>query len=493
MKIPTRYAAIRGAVTGAAGVALITTAALAIPSRSLATDTPTTQAVPSITARINVAKTHQTIDGFGAATAYYQNWIAEHPNKKALYATFFKGLNLSILRLQNGYRPAKSADFAKNDADIVRGAQTALGHPIRILMSSWSPPAALKSTGDEKYGGTLAQENGAFVYDKFANYWADALGAYKKVGITPTWVSLQNEPDWKADWETCLFQPKETPDDKGVALAGYDKALAAVHRRFQSVPGAPKLLGPETLGIGNQRVQDYLGAGDSAQARQVDGVAFHLYYGGDHQAPDTFIPALNGIRDSYPAKPKWMTEFGRSDGFQTAWCIHNSLTESDANAYVYWAGLWPGVDTLITIDNPEAPRTTWKQPNGFAPTDRYYGLKHYSYFIGPGYTRVDATVSDPTVKVSAFVSGDKTRLVAVVLNTSLTAPAKLALNMAGFTAKSSAMYRSILPPPTVTPTTGEKIGVCGPGERFRALGALPKGLLTLPPRSIVTIVLTRGK
>ncbi|MES2460170.1 MAG: glycoside hydrolase family 30 beta sandwich domain-containing protein [Armatimonadota bacterium] len=475
----------------------VITAASVVPFVAFAASqsAPAIPAGKTVRATIDAGKTHQTIEGFGAATAYYQNWIAEHPNKKALYDTFFKGLNLSILRLQNVYRPTKGADFAKNDADIVRGAQASLGKPIRILMSSWSPPADLKSTGQEKGGGTLARENGAYVYDKFAGYWADSLGAYKKIGVTPTWVSIQNEPDWKADWETCLFQPSETKDDKGAEFAGYDRALDAVYRRFRTIPGgAPKLLGPETLGIGGQKVQNYLGAKDSAPARQVAGVAYHLYYGGDHQAPDTFIPTLRGVRDAYPNKTRWMTEFGRSDGFQTAWVIHNTLAEGDAAAYVYWAGIWPGKDTLINIDNPANPKATWKLPNGFQPTDRYYGLKHYSNFVSPGYKRVTAGTSDPAIKMSAYLSPDKSRLVAVALNTSTTVAAKLSLTMRGFTGTSSAIYRSVLPPPPVTPTEGEKVGVSGPGERFRSLGRLPKGnTVTLPPHSIVTIVLRKGK
>jgi glucuronoarabinoxylan endo-1,4-beta-xylanase len=451
--------------------------------------------VKAVTATVDTGRTHQTIEGFGAATAYYQNWIARHPNKKALYDTFFQGLNLSILRLQNAYRPAKGPDFANDAADIVQGAAASLGHPIRIMMSSWGPPADLKSNHDERHGGTLAQENGAFVYDKFAGYWADSLAAYKRIGIAPTWVSIQNEPDWKADWESCLFKPHETTDEKGMAYAGYDKALDAVARRLRSLPKAPKLLGPETLGLDGGSVQNYLGPKDSATIGSLYGVAHHLYSGGTHQDPDTFIPALHAVRDAYPNQPRWMTEFGRSDGFQTAWCIHNCLTEEDAVAYVYWAGIWPGEDTLIRIDNPFRPRDTWKMSNGFEPTDRYYGLKHFSYFVGPGYKRVDARASDPSLKVSAFISPDRSRLVMVALNTSTTAPASLSLSLHGFSTRAaSAIYRSVLPPPAVTPTQGEKVGTNGPGERFQSLGPLPHdGHIFLPPRSIVTTVLsTRG-
>jgi glucuronoarabinoxylan endo-1,4-beta-xylanase len=467
---------------------------LTTPGPQALADDPITTSPTAAVVTIDPKRFHQTMEGFGAATAFYQNWITAHPNKTALYELFFKGLNLSILRLQNGYRPTKGPDFARDEQEIVRNAALVLKHPIPILMSSWSPPADLKNTHDEKHGGTLASENGKIVYGKFADYWADSLMAYKKIGIVPTWISIQNEPDWKADWESCLFKPQETTED-GVTYAGYDQAVTAVARRIQSVPGAPKLLGPETLGIGYQSVQNYLSANNGAAARPLYGIAHHLYSGGDHQSPDTFIPALHSVRDMFPNKPHWMTEFGRSDGFQTAWCIHNCLTEENATAYIYWAGIWPGDDALIHIDNP-FERNSWKLPNGMAPTDRYFGLKHFSYFIRPGYRRIDASVTVPALKVSAFLSPDGTQLVLVALNTSTTTPASLTLSPQGLSSfahpRASALYRSVLPPPAITPTTGERVGTNRPGERFKFLGSLrPGSSISLPPRSIITLVLNQ--
>ena len=452
---------------------------------------PQTPPAPAAIIRINPSHTYQTIAGFGAATAYYQNWITAHPEKETLYRLFFKDLNLSILRLQNTYRPDKKAGFAKDDADIVRGANTALGHPIRILMSSWSPPAGVKSNGSEKGGGTLAQVNGAFVYEKFADYWADSVAAYRKVGIDPSWVCLQNEPDWKADYESCLLKPHETTEN-GIAYAGYDKTLDAVTHRFRSVAHPPLILGPEPLGIGGNSVQNYLGAENSPEVKQLYGIAHHLYYGGDHRLPDSFAPALHGLRDTYPNKPKWMTEFGRSDGFQTAWCIHECLTEENAAAYVYWAGLWPGKDTLIDLDNIFQPKATWKYPHGFSLNDRYFGLKHFSAFIEPGYQRVEATATQADLRVSAFAPPNRGRLVWVALNTSNTETIALRVApVSGFGGK-TAVYRSVLPPPAVAPTDNDHVGVNGAGERWHDLGAVPPSrTLSLPPHSIVTVVMDR--
>ena len=47
-------------------------------------------------------------------------------------------------------------------------------------MSSWAPPAFLKSNGQVGKGGTLIYTNGSFAYTNFAQYWYDSLEAYNQ-------------------------------------------------------------------------------------------------------------------------------------------------------------------------------------------------------------------------------------------------------------------------------------------------------------------------
>ena len=434
---------------------------------------------------VDAGAARQRLEGFGAATAYYQNWIAAHPNRAALYDALFKGLKLDILRLQNVYRPGKSDRFAEDDRDIVRGARESLGYPVTVMMSSWSPPADLKSNRSEKNGGTLARgEGGEFVYDKFADYWRDSLVAYRSVGIEPKYISLQNEPDFRAEWESCLFLPTEG-EQGGVKYAGYDRALAAVHRRVQTLPAPPRLVGPETLGVGGGNPQSFLPPADRARMDRIGAVAHHLYSGGTHVEPDSFVEELRAIRAAYPGKLRFQTEFGRSDGFQTAWLIHNSLVEEEAHAYVYWAAIWPGDDALITIDNPWQ-RAEWKNPDGFRLNDRYYALKHYSYFTAPGYRRVEVTAADPRIKVSAFLSPDGRSLTVVALNTAEAPEAKtLALDFRGFAPgeADTRIYQTRFDP------AGANIVPENPFEDRGALSGDHR--LTLPPRAIATVTLQK--
>jgi len=438
-------------------------------------------------ATIDVGHREQRLAGFGGATAYYQDWIAGHPYKTEIYNALFRDLKLDILRLQNVWRPTKGADFAKNDQDIVKGAGKSLGHPITILMSSWSPPGNLKSTGSEKNGGTLASVNGAFVYDRFGQYWADALAAYRRLGIVPTYVSIQNEPDWKAEWETCLFKPTEQVEevggqvfDKGVTYAGYDKALDATYRKLQALPPArrPQLIGPEPTGIGDKKVLQYLDTTTPrgrAELAQLNGLAYHLYNGGDIKNPDSFLPMLHAIRDAYPGKPNIMTEYDYGDTQQTAWLMHNCLTEADAAAYVYWSAIWPNDAALIRIEDPKKP-SEWKTPHGWKINPKYWAIKHFAYFTAPGWYRVDTHTTNDNVKLSAFVRPDNRRLTAVLINTSPTDAATIHLDLTRF----KTGFRGPGMSTTVFQTTD--------AESWKSLGALPAGnTLVLPPRSTVTI------
>ena len=104
------------------------------------------------TAKINVNLTYQTIEGFGASIAWYSDWLATHPNSDDLYEIIFEDLGLSILRIRNNYRYIPG-NFAPHIKTIVEKANALLDEPIPILISSWSPPADLKSNGSTENGG----------------------------------------------------------------------------------------------------------------------------------------------------------------------------------------------------------------------------------------------------------------------------------------------------------------------------------------------------
>ena len=271
---------------------------------------------------VDPSATAQKVTGFGGASVYYQSWIKNLPaaDQEALFDTAFTGLNISLLRVGNWFQD-EDATKLQDDIDIVKAAKTRLGDHMKIQMSSWSAPAKLKPSNSlngkingqkVKSQNTLKTSNsdpyGKYVYSDFANWWKKSLEAYKAAGISPDYISLQNEPDMEAEYEETLFEPTETNE-----IAGYKEALNAV---YDAVKGQTKLIGPEPLGIGYSNFEKYA---KELDANKLDGYSYHLYHAGDgndnsgnnYLDPENFRKPMKAIADVYGKgdKPIIMTEF----------------------------------------------------------------------------------------------------------------------------------------------------------------------------------------
>ena len=422
---------------------------------------PQTSAV-TYNASVNVNTTYQTLEGFGASIAWYQNYLTAHPNKEEVIDLLFKDLGIDIYRFRNQYN--RDQGFAE-DIEIIRMVEASLGRPIKLMLSSWTPPADLKQNGVLN-GGTLIKKNGQFAYDEFAAYWYDSLVELGKNGIYPDYISIQNEPDYEnTGWETCIFRPVESS-----SYPGYGKALDAVYRRLQGLSRAPKILGPETAGIGSNLVQEYA---RNLNMNQIYGVAHHLYNGGDPNSPDSFVSAMQGIASAFPDKPLFQTEYDQGTPFTTALLMHYSLVEEGVNAYFFWDLIWENSQRpFIQLENPWNP-SSWSSDKGYIITEFFHVFKHYSKFTDPGYKRVDADCSANDIKISAFVSPDNKSLTVVLINQGPNA-ADVALDLNGYAVNNSAVYRT----------------VPNGSERFALVGSLGAGnTLSMPAQSIVTVVI----
>ena len=426
---------------------------------------------PPPAATIDSTTTYQTIEGFGGAIAFYNGWVTAHPYKQEIYTNAFAGLNLSMLRLGNWFRYTNSPDYAA--FEIVSNANRVLGRPVEIMMSSWSPPASLKSNGQVGNGGTLLYTNGGFAYTEFAKYWYDSLLAYGSNGVSPTWISIQNEPDWEAGYDSCIFRPTEGLYN-GTNWAGYSNALSAIYLKVASLPSPPKFLGPEPVGIGYNVPQNYAA---TMNPDHFYGFCYHLYHGGSGGTADGYISSFRATTNLFPTKPRFMTEYGVSNMIESATLIHNALTEGLVSGYNFWSLVWPwdGLG-LVQIEFPwdqsrwtNAPPGTPTQSRGYWLSPAYWSMKHYSYYITPGSRRVAATCNNSNVRVSAFVTPDNLRLVAVLINRSAS-PLAVDLNFGSFPFNTSSVYQ----------TAGT--------NKFQPLGPVGSQLM-LPAESLTTVVL----
>lgn len=438
---------------------------------------------------IDPTLTHQTLVGFGAATAYDAYLLAGRSDD--IYQVLFVDSGLDILRLGNWYQNQSPTNTDPtvpfSDAASVQIVQKATaargGSPPKILMSAWSPPAYLKSNGMTRpprnrgaggasLPGTLVQEDGAFAYSAYADWWVRSLGAYAEQGVVPDYISIQNEPDfYTSGWETCLFGATEGASLDGIAAAGYGPALDAVYRAIQAsdLASPPVLLGPETTGFRDDVVERYL---TGLELGQLGGIAHHLYGSTeDNPSPDGFGSSLSALGKAADALglPTFMTEYSPDAPtmFDTAWLMNNALTLENVSAYIYWELVWgPTPATgLVTIAGPSADAT-------YTINDTYYALKHFARWTDPGWVRVETTSSVSAVRVSAFASPDGSSLTLVLLNTG-GKDHEVTVSAGHFPYGSMTIYRS-----------------SGDSERTTPVSAETDGSVLLPPRSIATVTYT---
>ncbi len=409
---------------------------------------------------------NQTVTGFGASLAYYENWLIAHPKKDLIYNVVFGELGLDILRVRNayGYDPGM-VDRVK---EFMEKAEEVRGVPIPLLSTSWGPADSLKNTGDRKNGGTLRYTVGPggveFDYAGFASWWMGALEEYGANGIYPTWISIQNEPSYSDTWETCILKPTEVINGSDT-LAGYNKALDAVYDTLVKRDHIPLILGPEVSGIHYNAVENYVNALDLSK---IDGIAHHLYHGVDVNNPyaSTDFTKVGGF---HPEVPHFQTEFSRdADWLSLAGLIYKSFHDENATAYFYWDLIWDN-GGLVSLENPWTPGN-WSDPSkGYIKTMEFYVFKQFSAFIEPGWKRVDLDLTGSNPKALAFVSPDMDSMACVVINRSDTEALSIRMGIDGYQITGSYVYE----------TSGT--------NQCQKVSRLQDSVLTVPPHSVNTV------
>ena len=254
--------------------------------------------------------------------------------------------------------------------------------------------------------------------------------------------------------------------------------FGAVYQRLTNLPSAPRILGPEVVGLGFNDVQHYTA---TMNGSSFYGVAHHLYGGSTDGTPAGYVPAMNALTNVFPAKPRFMTEYGVNNMIDAASLIHYVLTAEQASGYNFWSLVWPaGGVGLVQIENPydrsswtNAPAGTTGDLHGWWLSPCYWSMKHFSYFIQPGYKHVAMTCNDTNVLASAYLSPDGLRLVAVLINKSASASSTLTPNFGSFSYFNSSVYQ-----------TGDT------NYYFLPLGTVGSQL-TMPPSSLTTVVLDK--
>lgn len=434
------------------------------------------------TATISLAKTYQTMVGFGGALTWYSGWIKNSnvSNQEEFYSWAFDSLGIDILRVMNNYYPdnyltnypannsvsslpsARKSDF--NNA-VEFSARLKKNIPdAQVLMCSWSPPAELKSNDNLREGGLKKGTNG-FMYSEYGRYWADVITAYKTAGFQPDYVSIQNEPGFQnSGWETCEFRPTETTD-----YASYATAFDSVYSHLSTLSWKPKLLGPEVENIGTDAdlggANTFTSYASTVKGKTgLSGYAYHLYnFSGNGEAvvmSSSTANALKVIPTSYSDKPNFMTEMGSFDWFTNALMIHQTITQANASAYIHWELAWEDNNyTAIALTSAGA----------YTIKPMFYTLKHFAKFVDKDYVRIDVANGNSTLAISGYKHPSKNQVTLVMINRA-----------------SNSVYFTVNLGKTIT---GSKAYQTVDGSWFKNIGSLDtKNQVKLPARSITTIV-----
>jgi glucuronoarabinoxylan endo-1,4-beta-xylanase len=424
------------------------------------------------TVTIDPSATHQKMTGFGGSLTWYSDRIINSPGKNTICQLLFEDLGTDMIRFKNNYYPygypgTKTTEVMENSSiktlfnttNQLYTLAKQYNPAIEIMISSWTPPSALKSNNNLRQG-TLKKEGEVFMYQAFAEYWNDMLD---HLPFNPDYISIQNEPGWiTPDWETCEWRGTETTD-----FPGYAKAFDEVYNRIGSRVNPPEMMGPEAENIG---VSTKLGGNTFAvyadpikDRPYLAAYAYHTYnFTASTLIPDTKT-LLNMIRDNYGNKPCIMTEYSNYSWFNTAQFILQNLNEANASGYLYWLMAWGDTNEQAMIKI---------SPDGsFSITPFYYVIKHYSKNIDKGYDRIDAIISSPLLKVSAFQNPAGDKITLVIINP-LNSGANVNLTVTAKTIKSIMAVQSV------------------EGSYYKDLGSVvPGGYITLKPLSVTTVVL----
>ncbi|MBN2019610.1 MAG: hypothetical protein JW749_05235 [Sedimentisphaerales bacterium] len=428
------------------------------------------QAATSATGRVNYTTVYQQLEGFGAAGCYDAEALASHPDKEEIYDLFFRDLGLDVFRIKNTYDI--SASNINAVGQIVAAARQATRNPdLKLQLVPWSPPTYLKSTGALDSGTIKKDPNNNYMYSEYADWWLDSLTApdgWSSVGISPDYISIQNEPDWGIQYQVCVLNPTENS-----SYAGYYRAFEAVFNRLDgNVSPMPKMLGPESIGFGTS--QAYINALISrGQEDNIYGFSHHLYADGSFDNPDGMISAMQSYADSYGFKPLFQTEYGASGtptfahALLLAQHIHNSLVYEGVSSYYHWTLFRNGSYTTGGMVN-------LTPGGGYIVRDLYWFFKHYAYFTDPNWYRISASTSSSNLLMTAFKNPDCNELTIVVLNRATGSNTlKMTLNNFSPDLNDTEVYRS------------------SSTEHWSYTGEFnPSETLTLPAQSITTINLT---
>jgi glucosylceramidase len=377
---------------------------------------------------VDTTRRFQTLEGFGGAftEAAAVTWQKLGPdNQQAVLRACFDPLqghgytlcrvhmNSCDFALGNYAHVETPGDLALDSFSIDRDRQALLpfiqaalrmaGRPIKLLVSPWSPPGWMKTTGQMNQGGRLRPDCRA----AWAGCFVRFIQAYAAEGV-PVWgVSVQNEPMATQRWDSCLYSAEEerdfVRDHLGPTLEraglGHVNIVIWDHNRDGLVERASVVYA------------------DALAARYVWGAGFHWY--GEDQFDQVQL-----THDAWPDKQLLFTEGCQEGGPHLgSWELGERYARSMINDLNRWTVGW--IDWNLLLDDSGGPNHVGNDCSAplladiaadrLLPQSSHAYIGHFARFVRPGAQRLLCAATRQVLEATAFVNPDGS-VATVVMN-----------------------------------------------------------------------------
>jgi len=429
--------------------------------------------VKPVVVNINLSKTYQVMDNFGASDAWACQFAGSWPEaKKNKIADLLfsndtldngspKGIALSLWRFnigagsaQQGEQSGIKDEWRREESFLDSPAvynwnrqagqlwflKAAKAHGVEQFLGFCNSPPVQFTQNHKAYSDSGRTNIAASEYPAFASYLAEVVkGVEKYCGVRFNYISPVNEPQWgwsDGGQEGCPYTNKE---------------IAELVRRINSAFTASNL--SSGLIIAEAGSIDYLynKSDNPAKGNQISDffipssvnyignlknvkrtLAAHSYF---TTAPLTHAATMRKALADSVSKIRdlnyWQSEYcilgdnageisgakrdtGMDAALYLAGVIHTDLTAANASAWQWWTALSPYnyKDGLIYIDKN-------KNDGNFYTSKMLWVLGNYSRFVRPGAVRVGTSIITERIKpllVSAFKNGKAFTAVIINLN-----------------------------------------------------------------------------
>lgn len=381
---------------------------------------------------IDTKQQFQTFKGFGGAitesVGYVLSTLSEKKQQEVLNAYFNEktGNNLTFARthmnssdfslenwacVEEKDETLESFSMKRTDKYITPNLQKAnkiKNQNLKIMISTWSPPAWMKDNNDMNHGEKLLPQ----YKELLAKYWVKFLDNIKARDLNVELISIQNEPAATQTWDSCLWSAEEegefATEYLGPTLekAGYSNIKILVWDHNREI-----LWDRFSTSMKAKNAEKYIG-----------GAAFHWYSGDQYDQvakvaeifPNKELVFTEGCVEGGPRNGAWFT------GERYAHNIFNDLN-SGCTAWIDWNIVLDMEGGPNHVKNYcDAPILADANEDKLYYQSSYYYIGQFSRFIQPGAIRIatkidgymtpctiDGRVGN-TIECTAFKNPDET-------------------------------------------------------------------------------------